>query len=214
VVCNYLALLGWAKGDDVERFGIDQFVGRFELESIGKSNARFDREKLAAFNFDTIQSMDPAQLAKRWREWCGRYDPEVVERLGDRLELAAGAVRQRAKTLRQMREPLGFLFADEVEFDGKAVRKVLHKNEGAGLAVLGEMREVLKGVDPWESAYIEGVLERIGDARGLGMGQIAQPLRVALTGTAVSPGLGDTLALVGRDESLRRIDRCLRECQP
>ncbi|MEN0021101.1 MAG: glutamate--tRNA ligase [Planctomycetota bacterium] len=211
VVCNYIALLGWSKGDDVERFTMAEFCEKFELGQIGKSAAKFDREKLLAFNFDTIQVMEPTLLAERWRAWCERYDPEVATALGERMPQAAGAARQRAKTLRQLREPLGFLFVadDAIEFDAKAVKKVLHKNDGEGLRLLPELGEMLAAVDDWSPGSIEAAVGAWCEGRGLGMGKAAQPLRVAMTGTSVSPGLGDTLSLIGKASVLARIERCV-----
>ncbi len=211
VVCNYLALLGWSKGDDVERFTMDEFCKRFTIERIGKSAAKFDREKLMAFNFDTIQSMSPEALADRWRAWCERYDPEVIEVLGDRMVLAAGAARQRAKTLRQLREPVAFVFVADgaIEFDAKAVKKNLTKNEGEGLGVLRDVGLMLGSLEDWSPESIEGAINDFAESQGLGMGKVAQPIRVAMTGAAVSPGLGHTLGLLGKASVLARIERCL-----
>jgi glutamyl/glutaminyl-tRNA synthetase len=212
VVCNYLSLLGWSKGDDIERFDMEEFARRFTVERIGKTAAKFDRDKLLSFNFDTIQSMDPALLARRWREWCDRYDRQVPEVLGDRMELAAKAARQRAKTLRQLREPLGFVFTadDAVVYDQKAVEKVLVKGEG--LEVLRAILPFFELLTDWTSETIEHTVHTFAEHQGLGMGKVAQPLRVALTGAAVSPGLGDTLALLGKQSVLSRITRCLQKC--
>ena len=211
VICNFISLLGWQKGDDIERFTMDEFVARFDVPDIGKSNAKFDRDKLSAFNFDTIKDMDPHELATRWRAWCERYDPELLSALGDRFELAARASRQRAKTLHQLRDPIAFVFLadDAVEFDEKAVKKVLLKNDDEGLAVLGKLRTMLDGLDDWSPESIEAVVNNFAESRGLDMGKVAQPLRVAVTGTSVSPGLGETLGLLGKDSTLARINRCV-----
>ncbi len=212
VVCNYLALLGWSKGDDIERFDMDEFSRRFTLERIGKTAAKFDREKLQAFNFDTVQHMDPALLAERWRAWCERYDPQVPQVLGERMAMAAEAARQRAKTLRDLRAPLGFVFIadDEIVYDDKAVAKNLTKNEGEGLCVLRDAAVMLGGLADWSPASIEGAINDFAESQGLGMGKVAQPIRVALTGAAVSPGLGHTLGLLGKTSTLARIERCVK----
>ena len=211
VVCNFIALLGWQKGDDVERFTMDEFIARFDLPDIGKSNAKFDRDKLAAFNFDTIKAMNPHELGEIWRAWAERYDPDLVTVLGDRFELAARAAQQRAKTLRELRDPIAFVFVsdDEIAFDDKAVRKVLLKNDSEGLAVLRDLRDLLAMVDSWTPESIEAAVNGFAESRDLGMGKVAQPLRVAATGTSVSPGLGETLGLLGKHSTLVRIDRCL-----
>ena len=93
----------------------------------------------------------------------------------------------------------------------KDVIEALRKGEPNGLAVLGEIRPVLAGLEDWSPEPIEAAIASFCEGRGLGMGKAAQPLRVAVTGGTVSPGLGETLALVGRQSTLARIDRCLGE---
>ncbi len=210
VVCNYIALLGWQKGSDVERFTIAEFVERFDLDQIGKTAAKFDREKLLAFNFDTMRELGVEALAARWREWCARYDEALPAQLGERFELAAKMAQPRAKTLRQLREPIAFtLLADDaIEYDEKAVQKSLLKNDGAGLALLGELRTMLGELDDWSPEALDAACAAFAETRGVGMGQVAQPLRVAVTGAGVSPGLGETLALLGYKRAVARIDRC------
>ena len=220
VLCNYLALLGWnpgmknADGTDLDRFDMAFLCEHFALERIGKSNSKFDRDKLAAFNQSAIAAMAPGDFAGTLRAWCERYDAGLLAELGDRFALGAAAIQPRVQTLGQCREPIAFaLIADDaVVFDEQAVKKALHKGEPSGLAVLADFRDTLAGVDPFEPAPIEEAVKAFCESRGLGMGKIAQPLRVAVTGGTVSPGLGDTLALVGKNGVLARVDRCLREC--
>lgn len=220
VLCNYLALLGWnpglknEDGSDLERFDAAFLSEHFSLERIGKSNAKFDRDKLAAFSQDTIAAMSPEDFYARLAEWCRRYDPELLRSLGDRFEMAARAIQPRVKTLSQCREPIGFaLIADDaVAFDEKAVAKGLLKGEPSGLAILGAFVPTLERVSPFEPDRIEAAVREFCESNQMGMGKIAQPIRVAITGSMVSPGLGETLALVGREGALERIDRCLRVC--
>ncbi len=222
VLCNYLALLGWnpglknEDGSDLERFSMGSLAAHFSLERIGKSNSKFDREKLAAFNQASLSALDPADFERELRTWCDRYDFALPAMLGDRFSIAARAIQPRVKTLGQCREPIAFALVpdDAVEFDEKAVAKVLHKGEPSGLAILAEFRGALAGVAPFEPEAIEATVKSFCEARGLGMGKVAQPVRVAVTGGTVSPGLGETLALVGREGSLSRIERCLRVCSP
>jgi glutamyl-tRNA synthetase len=106
------------------------------------------------------------------------------------------------------------VIADEaVEFDEKAVEKVLLKDDGEGLRALEELAGVLGRVEPFEAEAIEGAVKVWCEGAGVGMGKAAQPLRVAVTGGTVSPGLGETLALVGREGVLARIGRCIRACR-
>lgn len=235
VINNYLATLGWSmpgaarealrtpEGDESDRF--DQaFVARhFDLCDIGKSNARFDRQKLLAFNADTIQhAMSDDEFADRWMGWLGEHDPGLLGRLRDAVgaegaSLLARAARPRARTLRDAVDPVAFVLleTDGIEYDQKAAKKAILKGEPSGLDVLPDLRAALAGADEaWARAMsdpgaIEDAVKAFCESRGLGIGKAAQPLRVALTGTAVSPPLGETLALLGRDTVLARIDRCV-----
>lgn len=215
VLCNYLALLGWNPGEknedgtDLERFSTAYLAERFDLDRIGKSASKFDREKLMAFNADEIQNrMCDTTFAHEWRTWLERYDPATLEALGDRFGLAAAAARQRTRVLSEAAVVVRFALLDEVEFDEKAVSKVLLKNDGEGLAALRELAPVLEGVEPFEAEAIEAAIKRWCEDKGLGMGKAAQPLRVAVTGGTVSPGLGQTLEIVGKAGVLSRVKSC------
>jgi len=223
VLCNYLALLGWspgekdAEGRDLERFDRDFLARRFSVERIGAGNARFDPEKLTAFNQDAIAALTDEDFFERWTHWCARYAPERLERaVGWRLRYAA-MVRTRCRTLADATAadgPGAFAWVDDdaYAFEPKAVEKWLRKGEPSGLARLAEAREALAAQDPFEPEAIEATAGALAERLGVGLGKVAQPLRVAVTGSAASPPLGDTLAILGRDAVLRRIDRCLREC--
>lgn len=226
VLCNYLALLGWnpgmknADGTDLERFDLAFLAEHFSLERLGRKASRFDREKLLAFNADTIQKgMDDGEFLSAWRDWAprGMPDNDLFDALaGARGPALAAAARPRTKTLRDAIEHVRFaLLADDaVEFDLKAVEKVLRKGEPSGVDILRDVRAVLEGVEPFEASAIEDAIKSWSETRGLGMGKAAQPLRVAITGGTVSPGLGETLALVGRAGVLARLDRCVEMFSP
>ncbi len=220
VLCNYLALLGWnpglknEDGTDLERFDMAFLCEHFSLERIGKSNAKFDRDKLAAFSQASLAAMEPDDFPRELRAWCKRYDPALLDTLGNRFDLAARAIQPRVKTLGQCREPIGFVLtpAEAIEFDPKAVKKALHKGDPNGLSVLTDFRKTLATIEPFEPEPIEAAVKAFCEAREIGMGKLAGPLRVAITGSNVSPGLGETLALVGKDGAIVRIGHCLEEC--
>jgi len=221
VLCNFLALLGWnpgeknADGTDVERFDRKYLASRFDTDRIGKTNAKFDRDKLLAFNADTIQhGLSDEQFAELWLGWAERFDTELsgwARADAARWAIAARAARPRTKTLSDARETIGFaLLSDEaITFDERARKKFLLKGERAGLAVLQALVPILEKIDPWKPEAIDAALHGFAEEQQLGMGKVAQPVRVAVTGTGVSPGLGETLALVGRDGTMRRIERCI-----
>lgn len=172
--------------------------------------------------------MSDEAFARRWREWCEVYEPETVTRL-DRLadadrggedlwKLLARAAKPRARTLAEAATPLGFAIAScgSITPDPAAAKKFLHKEELAengsaftGLALLRELRDVLEKTEPFTPEAVETGIKKFCESRGVGIGKAAQPLRIALTGVAVSPALGDTCAILGKKRVLSRIERCL-----
>ncbi len=222
VLCNFIALLGWnpgikeSDGRDLERFDREFLSSHFDPVRIGKSNARFDREKLEAFNQDAIAGMPTEQFVEHWYDWCLRYDPDALAALGDdeRRSRFVAAMQIRSKTLADPTRRNGpgafaLLADDQLEFDTAAVEKILRRGDPNGLERLRELEGILRGLPRFEPETIEAAVRSYCEERGVGLGKAAQPLRVALAGRAVSPPLGDTLAILGRDTALRRIDRCL-----
>ncbi len=213
VLCNYIALLGWNPGNNVEKFDHAFLAEHFSLERVGKANARFDRDKLLAFNADALAALPVERFAARWREHLQRKGSPFLAKFDEATLGALAAVYQpRAKTLNDP-EALGAFFVVEDEalvYDAKAVAKVLHKNDNAGLTVLAELRERLETCESWDAAMIHALLERHANETGRGMGEIAQPLRVAVSGSTVSPPIQDTLVILGKASTLARIDHCLR----
>ncbi len=215
---NYLALLGWnpksknSDGTDVERFDMGYLGEHYGFEGMGKGQAKFDRVKLLSFNADAIAQLGDDEFAARWREWASDYDPALVERFSAQdMVMLAPAVKTRCKTLADGRDVIGFAFiADEaVEFDPKAVHKAILKGEAKGLDLLKGFRDVLAALDPFEPSAIEDSVKEYAQSQDAGMGKLAQPLRVAVTGGPVSPPLGQTIAIIGRESALARIDACI-----
>ncbi|MCC7407764.1 MAG: glutamate--tRNA ligase [Phycisphaeraceae bacterium] len=216
VLLNYVALLGWSPGNNLERFDLDYLRREFDLERLGKSNSRFDRAKLLAFNAETLQKMPPEEYEARLREHWQEFHPDELAKLADNFPLFAKAYQPRGRTLS---EPLSlgrfvFLPDDAITFDTKAVDKTLKANNSAGLSVLRTLREKLALLPTFDPPALQKLLDDHAAATGLPMGQIAQPLRVALTGSTVSPAIHDTLAILGRSATLARIDRCLATIAP
>lgn len=215
VVCNFIALLGWSPGGDVEKFDMEFLAEKFELSRIGKTNAKFDRVKLLSFNVDAITGLATAEFQRRWHAWCNTYAPDFTRLPADQFALLAAAIQPRCKTFRDAADQAGFVLApdDGVVFDEKAVEKVLKKGEPSGALLLRELRPVLASLPGFSAPEIHTAIESFAAARCAGnMGKIAQPLRVAITGGAVSPPIDATLAVLGRERVLQRIDRCLHVC--
>lgn len=216
VLCNYIALLGWWPADGVERFSLEQLKAMFDLDRVSKSNAKFDRAKLAAFNGATLQSMASDEFAGLLHQFMIRHYGLQLEKLGDRFALFAQAYQPRCQTLTDPLRLGAFFFAadDQLEYDTKAVAKVLTANNGEGLAVLAQFRDMLLAQTDWSADAIEAAVKRFAEQKGIGMGKVAQPLRVAVSGSTVSPPIGITLEILGKGSTSGRIGRCLLECAP
>jgi glutamyl/glutaminyl-tRNA synthetase len=222
VLCNFLALLGWNPGlknddgTDLERFDSTFLAEHFETDRIGKTQSKFDRDKLLAFNADTIQhTLTDDEFAALWLDWAENFDEDLAAWAREdstRWSIAAAAARPRTKTLRDARDAIAFAFikTDTISYDENAVKKFIRKGEPTGLETLAKLRPVIAAIEPWTPQAIDATLAAFAETNTLGMGKVAQPLRIALTGTGVSPGLGHTLTLLTRETALARIDRALK----
>ena len=221
VLLNYVALLGWSPKGNIERFNLDFLIENFDFGGIGKTNARFDRAKLLAFNSESLAKLSATEFYDRWFDYLHAAHFDFWKEIADldrkkpgTFQSIAELYRPRAKTLS---EPtvMGRFFVtpdDQIEYDPKAVEKVLKKNDNAGGKALAEFREVLAGLDPWDAAAIHTAIEDFAKKTNRGMGDVAQPLRVAISGGTVSPQIHDTLAILGKNSTMNRIDRCLKMC--
>ena len=206
---NYLVRLGWAHGDQ-EVFTREELIRDFRLERVGASPGIFDRAKLDWLNglylrrtpaaglagmlapFWAPAGVDPARVAARGEDWLAAAVPLFVER---------------AKTLLEMARAMAFLFAPPASRDPKAEAKFLGADS---LTLLREVRQVLAEAAPFSADTLEGLCRELADRRGRKLVEIAQPVRVALTGTTASPPLFPVLALLGRDVVLERLDAVLQ----
>ncbi|MCH6550698.1 MAG: glutamate--tRNA ligase [Planctomycetes bacterium] len=215
VLVNYLALLGWSPGGDREKFDRAFLIEHFDLDRIVKSPARFDREKLRAFNLDALQAMSGEAFEKQLRAHGERYRAEFLEKLGERkFSLFAAANHARSKTLDDpFRDGRFFVIADdEVVYEqSKAVRKALG-GDPSGCARLEALVPILQNLAEWSGPALEEAVTRYADEHAGGkLGKVAQPLRIAVSGGPVSPAIFDTLVILGREATLNRIRRCLAE---
>lgn len=212
VLFNYLCLLGWSPGNDLEQFDSQFLVEHFSLDRIVKSPAKFDRAKLLAFNLDALQKLTSEEFEKRLMEWCTQYAPQYAE-LGDKFALFAAANHQRSKTFHDAVVTSSFLIKGDEDItwpDTKPVRKALQKGEPTGLTLLGGVAASLADIAIWDTSAIEGCLATFAEQHAEGkLGRVAQPVRIAVAGGPVSPPINDTLLLLGQESSLRRMTRCL-----
>lgn len=213
VLCNYLSLLGWNPGGDVEKFDNEFLIANFDLGRVGKSNSRFDREKLFRFNADAIKALAPHEFAMRWRNYCQAYRGDFLSKLsGDAFDKLAATYQERSRTLAEPCDLAGFFVADDeqINYDEKAVEKNLAKSDGEGFAILRELAERLAQVDERQFGTLShDLIKRMSEEKSIGMGKIAQPLRVAVSGSTVTPPIDATLDILGKARTLHRIRRCL-----
>ena len=201
---NYLVRLGWSHGDQ-EIFSRQEMIDLFDLRSVHRAPSIFNPDKLLWLNQQYLKTADPAYVADHLRGHLARLgvDPNA----GPDLAGVVVALRERSKTLVEMAEGARFFFTDHLAYDEKAVAKYLGEEGRRALNVVGD---ALARLDPWTTEAIHEVIETVAAVGGWKMGQVAQPLRVAVSGTAVSPPIDQTLALLGRDKSLARIAEALR----
>jgi len=212
VLLNYLCLLGWSPGNDIEQFDAAFLVQNFSLDRIVKSPAKFDRAKLLAFNLDALQKLSSEEFEQRLLVWCQKYAPEFAE-LGDKFSLFASANHERSKTFHDAVVTSKFIIDhdDEISWvDSKPVKKALLKGEVTGLSRIPAIISALSSLETWNAETIDACLHLLADELAEGaLGKVAQPIRIAVAGGPVSPPIGDTLVLLGKEATLRRLSRCL-----
>lgn len=199
---NYIARLGWSHGDQ-EIFSEAQMIELFRLEDVNKAPSRFDFDKLAWLNQHYLKSDDPLEIVPHLM-WHLRQEGLEVERGPDPTDVVV-ALRERVKTLKEMAERARVWYVGIEQWDQTAASKHLLP---AG-NVLREARARLAGLAEWSPAAIDAALREVAEAQGLGLGKVAQPLRVAVTGSQVSPSIDWTIYLCGREGALARLDRAL-----
>ncbi|HEY7951935.1 MAG TPA: glutamate--tRNA ligase [Solirubrobacteraceae bacterium] len=194
-VRNYLALLGWGADDDATIFSTQELIEKFGLERVSRNPAQFDETKLRWLNGVYIRSMDPAELTARLESYTGRTG----------LEQAARISQEKIHTLADFWPLAGFLFEGPGE-DPKARAKWLDER---GRENLAQTRGALAGLESFDEESVQHALEALQERLGCKPRDIYQPLRVAIAGTAVSPGIFESVALLGQAETLQRIDAAL-----
>ena len=204
-VLNYLARLGWSHGDQ-EIFSIEEMITLFRIENVNHSPSRFDVEKLSWLNQQYLKNDPPEQVAQHldWHLRQQGYDLDAGPKPAD----VVVALRERVRTLKEMAERAAVWYRPLAEYDDAAVGKHL---KGAA-PVLQAVQAALSDLEEWSPASIDAALRGTAESLGLGMGKVAQPMRVAITGTQVSPSIDHTIFLTGRDEALRRIEAAVGRC--
>jgi glutamyl-tRNA synthetase len=200
---NYLARLGWSHGDQ-EIFTLDEMIALFDIADVNKSASAINPDKLAWINQQHLVKAAPSAVAKELRWQFERLGVDVSK--GPALEPIVEAQRERAKTLKEMALASRFFFEAPAAYDEKAARKNLNAETKP---LLEQARAALTGIAEWTAPALHGAVEALAAKTGAGLGKIAQPLRVAVSGGGVSPPIDQTLAILGREETLARVERAL-----
>jgi glutamyl-tRNA synthetase len=195
-VDNYIALLGAGFASDEEFFSLDELAQRFRLERVSKNPAVFDERKLRHLNGRWIRELGTDELTKRLEEFTGRTG----------LRAAVEISQEKIQTLADFWPLVGFLFDGPVD-DPAAFKKVIDSD--GGVESLQAARDALATAEPFTVENIEAALREVVEIQGAKPAKVFQPVRVAIAGTTVSPGIFESVALLGRDETLARIDRAL-----
>ena len=203
-VVNYLVRLGWSHGDQ-EIFSGKELIEMFSLESVGKSAGVFNAEKFLWLNSHYLKTRPPAQLADEIAPYILAKGYAVPQ---DKawLQKMIRPLQERAKTLVELVEAASYFLTDDIVLDEKAATKFLTRDIAAPLTSLIQK---LAALDDFSESNIEQAFAEVLQPAGLAMGKLAQPVRVALTGSTVSPGIHEVIAVLGKDRTLRRLRAAL-----
>jgi len=201
---NMLALLGWNPGGEKELLSMDEMIGRFSLERVGKAGARFDPGKARWFNHQYLIRKDPETLAREFRPLL---DEKGVQTRFDRLVRIVVMVKDRVDFVHELWRETWFFFLPPQEYDEKMVKK-RWKPETPG--ILTRLGESLAKTEPFRAAELEATVKNFLEMEHLGIGQVMNPLRLALVGAMAGPGLFELCEILGRGEVMKRIERACR----
>lgn len=200
---NYLVRLGWSHGDQ-EVFSQEELIQLFDINDVNKSASSFNTEKLLWLNQQYIKVANPLHLAHLLSSHLGRLGIDPAE--GPDIVDVIKAQQERANTLVEMAKISEFIYRDFEEFDEKAAKKNLRP---VAREPLETIKQALEELESWDEGSLHDCVEKVSASLDLKMGKVAQPLRVAIVGRAASPGIDVTLKLVGKEATLRRIDKAL-----
>lgn len=208
---NFLALLGWSPGTDEELMSLDELVARFSMDRVLRKGSVFDPAKLQWMNGRHMVRLDTAELAARLRRTLAAARPPGEDQriLTDgAFERMTEALAPRSRSLSEMAALAAPYVGPVRTYDPKAARKGWYRDPGRATEVLSHVRSRLAEV-PWEAETLEASLRGLASELGVAAGKLFQPLRLALTGLAASPGIFDVLLILGRQRSLGRIERAI-----
>jgi glutamyl-tRNA synthetase len=200
---NYLVRLGWSHGDQ-EIFTLDELCQLFDINDVNKSASAFNPDKLLWINQQHIMRADPVRLARFVKPLLATFG--VESEVDDQLVAVVKAQQERAKTLKEMAQNSLFFFREFDAYDEKAAKKNLTVE---AVPVLQAVRNALSGMSEWRADLLNERIHALAAELQLGLGKVAQPIRVAVAGTSVSPPIDVTLEILGREKTIQRITRAL-----
>ena len=200
---NYLARLGWSHGDQ-EIFSLEEMTALFDITDVNKSAAAINPDKLAWLNQQHLMRADPVRVAGELGWQLAQLEVDTAG--GPSLAAIVEVQRERAKTLKEMAANSVFFFREPAWYEEKAAKKNLTAEAKPHLE---RTRQALAALGEWQAEAIHALIQALAEQAGVGMGKIAQPIRVAVSGGAVSPPIDQTLAILGRAAVLARLDRAI-----
>jgi len=200
---NYLVRLGWSHGDQ-EIFSDEEMVGLFDIDEVNRAASSFDPEKLLWLNQHYIKACDGERLVRLLGARLNTMGVDTGS--GPPLAEVVEALRERARTIVEMAEKSLYFYQNFDEYDENAAKKHLRP---AAAAMLADVRERLAVLEPWQGEAIHAAIVATAEDHGEKLGKLAQPIRVAVSGTAATPSIDITVALVGRERTVQRLDRAL-----
>jgi len=204
---NYMALLGWSPGDDREILTVEEMTTAFSADRIAKTPARFDPAKLEWLNAEYIRCLSDDRIYQLLEEYIASNTTHMSGVGTEKTRTLFSMMRQRIRTFDDFIEKTRFFFHPPTQYDPKSAKKWIVKGEG--LARLRAAYEALSGLKEWDAESVFACMEQAAASLECNVGKLAQPCRVAVAGSAVTPPIGDTLAFIGRGEVLNRLESCL-----
>jgi glutamyl-tRNA synthetase len=201
---NYLVRLGWSHGDQ-EIFSIDEMIAYFELADVNGAASTFNMEKLLWLNHHYLMHSDPNDIASHLTWHLAQLGIDAKNESVDIVELIK-AQRERCKTLVEMANASVYFYREFESYDEKAAKKAFVDGSDTVLAALCE---AFSPVSTWEAQLLHTIIKDVAEKLELGLGKVAQPLRIAVCGTGVSPSIDITLAILGKEKTLARLQRAI-----
>lgn len=205
---NYLVRLGWAHGDQ-EIFSVPEMIEYFSLDAISKSASSFNTKKLDWLNAHYMKTLPAEKVAAELVWHMQRQNIDVAN--GPDPKLVVKFYAERTHTLKEMAQKAACYYQDITEYDPAGVKKWM---KAGSVEVLKAALETLEQLETWEPLPIDEALSALAKRLEIGMGKVGQPLRIAVTGSAMSPGIGDTMLLCGRERTLQRIRNAIAHFEP